>query len=120
MKHILIQFRKSIIDYQVLIIINNQLNINKAQQINNNQDIYDLSININIDMLNNLDKNDRIDIISFIRYACKIKTLSKFIHLGHNIFRISHSNNNKECSLILKNKIFLSNHFIQNQKIDNN
>ena len=89
--------------------INNDNNID--EQINNSSDYYDLNLDINPEMLNNLDKNLLIDIICFIRYACKIKISSKFTHLSNGNFKISQNKNkiNEYSFNIRKNlyKLFL-------------
>ena len=98
-------------------IINNSIN-NNEELINNNQNFYNFSIDMNIDMLNNLNKNDLIDIIIFIQYACKIKILSKYVRLSHDIFRLIHRGKIKEYFLVKKN--WISHQYYQNGKKNNN
>ena len=98
-------------------IINNSIN-NNEELINNNQNFYNFSIDMNIDMLNNLNKNDLIDIIIFIQYACKIKILSKYVRLSHDIFRLIHRGKIKEYFLVKKN--WITHQYYQNGKKNNN
>ena len=98
-------------------IINNSIN-NNEDLINNNQIFYNFSIDMNIDMLNNLNKNDLIDIIIFIQYACKIKILSKYVRLSHDIFRLIHRGKIKEFFLVKKN--WIPHQYYQNEKKNNN
>ena len=98
-------------------IINNSIN-NNEELINNNQNFNNFSIDMNIDMLNNLNKKDLIDIIIFIQYACKIKILSKYVRLSHDIFRIIHRGKIKEYFLVKKN--WIPHQFYQNGKKNNN
>ena len=97
-------------------IINNSIN-NNEELINNNQNFYNFSIDMNIDMLNNLNKNDLIDIIIFIQYACKIKILSKYVRLSHDIFRLIHRGKIKEFFLVKKN--WIPHQYYQNEKKNN-
>ena len=76
--------------------------------INNDDDyskFFDFKIDIKQEILNNLNKEDIIDIITFINKYCKIKLESKYISLHHHSFIIGKSKNKKnEYSLLIKRK----------------
>ena len=92
----------------------NMININE-KQIKDDSGLHDLKIDIELNALNLLNKDNLIDIIIFIHDFCKIKIEPKFSHIKHNIFRIRRDRNcdNRHLFFITKNNMIA----LLNQKI---
>ena len=82
--------------------INNSNIINIIKSIN---DDYNLSIDIDLSSLKMLDKENIIDIILFIRDICEIKIEEKFIRLEHKLFKINKIRGKNAFSFSIKNNI---------------
>ena len=87
--------------------LNSINNINNENQVKNNSNLHDLTININSETLIKLSKAFLIDIIAFIRDICKIKIDPKYNHLKHQIFKIykDRDKDNGYLFMIKKNKL---------------
>ena len=95
----------------------NSININE-KQIKDDSGLHDLKIDIELNALNLLNKENLIDIILFIHDFCKIKIEPKFSHIKHKIFRIRRDRNNDNGHLffITKNNMIA----LLNQKNNDN
>ena len=108
--------------------INNPININEQNNIKNNSDYYDLILNINLDILKMLDKQNLIDILLFIQDNCKIKLDPKSVLFQHSLFKIYKKlGNNNEYLFSIQNekkKLFMNNQLninsIENNNINEN
>jgi len=99
----------------------NSININK-EKTQKNYNLDDLTIDINTETLNKLDKENLIDIIIFIRDICKLKIELKFCHLKHQIFRIRKDKskyNGRLFTIKKKGLKLLSQKFHQFDEMDN-
>ena len=98
--------------------INNIKNIYMPYNNINNSDnnYYDLSIDINTNIIKKFDKENLIDIILFIRDFCQVKIEQKFIGFCHNLFQIRKKKGKYLFSIKKKMKKLFSN----NQDKDKN